>query len=248
MGDVTKKARGRPKLTDQQKQKKKSAFLGTALITHIEKIKEIMSNEQKSQLVTYRFPHREDFSRLFASAQSVADYAVLNKRRKGKLSSAEVSQYGLPSAISNQILRKYSNKTIKRANNVNIIIPGQSVSYNDNTISIPCLDLKRRFCTGRQISKINQVELTSTVMFISVTIDVSREQFTPSSAIGIDLNCTHHVLVAADINTGKVYKVGKQIPSIRKKYFKKRQRAQLEDTDQVRIMGNRESYSYHKGY
>lgn len=240
MSESSKKTRGRPKMTEQQKAVKKHTFSGTPLIAHIEEIKDTLQKERDVQIVTYQFPHNEDMVSIFEAARHVAEYAVKNKKRKGKLSSAEVSQYGLPSAISNQIMRKYSGSTIKKVKNVVIVVPGQSVSYSNDQLRIPCLKISRKFCTGRQILKVNQIELNKTTMFITVTIDTRRERYTPSTAIGVDLNCTHHVLVAADIETGKVYKFGKQIPNVRKKYFKKRRRAQKESTVQVKVMGNRE--------
>ena len=71
---------------------------------------------------TYHVKHRQNVSSLLEKANKVAKYAVENKQNKKLLTSKYVSHYGLPSTISNQILRKYGRGKIKEANNVNLVI------------------------------------------------------------------------------------------------------------------------------
>lgn len=74
----------------------------------------------------YHVKHRLNLTLLLENAKKVADYAVENKNNRKVLTSKYVKQFGLPSAISNQILRKYGRGTIKEAKNVNLIIPNSS--------------------------------------------------------------------------------------------------------------------------
>jgi len=74
---------------------------------------------------SYHVKHRLSLDHFFTAAKKVADYAVENKNNIKLLSSKYVKEFGLPSAISNQILRKYGRGTIKKAHNVNLInVPG----------------------------------------------------------------------------------------------------------------------------
>lgn len=76
----------------------------------------------EKSILTYKIKHGKDFTAELAKAFKVAEYAVRNKHIKN-LSSTSVKQIGLPSAISNQVLRKYGrNKTIKKVRNVKLII------------------------------------------------------------------------------------------------------------------------------
>ena len=56
---------------------------------------------------SYHIKHRLCLNSLLESAKQIADYAVANKANKKLLTSKYVKHFGLPSAVSNQILRKY---------------------------------------------------------------------------------------------------------------------------------------------
>ena len=75
---------------------------------------------------SYHIKHRLCLNSLLESAKQIADYAVANKANKKLLTSKYVKHFGLPSAVSNQILRKYGRGTIKEAINVNLIVPNQT--------------------------------------------------------------------------------------------------------------------------
>lgn len=67
------------------------------------------------------------------------------------------------------------------------------------------------------IKKINQIELDAIYAYISFEkIDCEMQKFT--NFIGIDLNATSYCAVAAIPKTGKIIKLGKEAPHIRKKY------------------------------
>ena len=55
----------------------------------------------------YHVKHRLCLNDYLCKAKEIANYAVQNKNNKKLLTSKHVKQFDLPSAISNQILRKY---------------------------------------------------------------------------------------------------------------------------------------------
>lgn len=197
-------------------------------------------------ILTYSIKHRRDFKQHFIKAQQVADYAVLNKSNKTMLSSKYVKHIGLPSAISNQILRKYSGKTIKSAKKVHLIVPGQGIGYDQitNIVSIKPLKIKFRWNCGRPFLKINQIEVTDDKFFLCVSFtDVPMIIPTLNKMLTIDLNCGlgRSIAVCTDHTTNKLLTFGKQGPNLRKKYFKLRQKCQqIGDYTTLKKLKNKE--------
>ena len=113
---------------------------------------------------TYHVKHRIFLNHLLVSAKKIADYAVENKNNKKFLTSKYVKNFGLPSAISNQILRKYSRGTIQKAVNVNLIVPNQTTKYKskiynsiiwqNGLVIIKPLKISFRWNPGRKFEKI----------------------------------------------------------------------------------------------
>ncbi|MFH1294620.1 MAG: transposase [Candidatus Aenigmatarchaeota archaeon] len=164
-------------------------------------------------ILTYKIRHGRDFSKELGLAKKVADYAVVNK----SLSSKDVKHLGLKSVIANQILRKYSrNKTIKSARSVNLTVPSQGIKTEGKIIFIPCLKLKlANFIPA--FEKINQIEIGKEFAFVSVSVKEPRI-YAPEQIIGVDRNTSKHVLVASNLDTGKVLKLGKECQHIHEKY------------------------------
>ncbi len=195
-------------------------------------------------ILTYKIKHEQNFSKELKKAKKVAEYAVLNKRNFKVLTSKYVKQYGLKSVISNQILRKYGrNKKIKSAKNVNLIIPNQGIKIDKEkmNIRIPSLKLELNYHFPNTFEKINQIEINNEYTFISVTIHENPE-YQPESYIGVDLNATGHVAVAANPKTGKVLKLGKKAQHIHKKYSNLRKKLQKRGKfKKLKQIKNRES-------
>jgi putative transposase len=165
-------------------------------------------------ILTYKVKHGRDFSRELGLAKKVADYAVLNKSQSSK----DVKHIGLKSMIANQILRKYSrSKTVKEARSVNLSIPSQGVRIVGKDIIVPCLKLEIPITFSQPFEKVNQIEIGKDYAFISVTVN-APEPLSPTSVIGVDRNTNKHVLVASNINTGKVLKLGKMCQHTHHKY------------------------------
>ena len=189
-----------------------------------------MNGTHETVVLTYHFPfnlsrNNVNANLMFAEAQTIANYAVENKHRRKTLSTSEIKRVFVPSAIANQILRKYSNKTIKVANNVHLIIPNQSIKYDGENIRVKCLDLTIPWKSGKIITKINQIEIHKDHIYICVSVKIPNI-VESINVIGVDLNTTHHMAVVSDIQSGKIWKLDKQIMNMRKGYQTKRQKAQ----------------------
>jgi putative transposase len=187
-------------------------------------------------ILTYKIKHNKDFSSMLAKAKQVADFAVLTKTRSSK----DVKQFGLPSTISNQILKKYSsNKKIKRVSRVNLIIPNQGIKYKDEIIKVSCIKLELNF--KKKFNKINQIELNKEYAFVSVTVD-DGTIFKPTGVLGIDLNATGHVAVMSNPGSGKIWKLCKKAGHVHKKYKDIRRNLQKKGLYKaVKKIKNRES-------
>jgi putative transposase len=94
----------------------------------------------KSILVV-KIKHNAGLSSELEKAVQIANYAIKNRY---KLSSKNVSDIGLPLAISNQVLRKYGkNKKCKHINldKIKLVVQAQSIKVDGNSTGIVPLKL-----------------------------------------------------------------------------------------------------------
>lgn len=190
-------------------------------------------------ILTYKIKHERDFSRELCLAKKVAEFGIAHRT----ISSKDVNHIGLKSMIANQILRKYSrNRKAKRANNVKLSVPNQGIKVEDNKIYLPCLKIWLPIYFNKNFEKINQVEIGKDFAYVSVSYKEPKP-YKPKQLIGVDRNTTKHVLVASNINTGKVLKLGKQCNHIHNKYKHIRKRLQkkgkLKKLNQIKNRENR---------
>lgn len=166
-------------------------------------------------ILTYKLKHNRDFSDELRKARQVAEFGIKNRT----LSSKDVKQFGLKSAISNQILRKYvKNKKVKSVSSVQLTVPNQGIKVDKKSrkITIPCLKLVFNY-QFQDFEKINQIEIGKEYACVSVTIpDIEPEK--ADNYIGVDRNTTGHIAVAANPKTGKIWKLGKKGLHVHKKY------------------------------
>lgn len=166
-------------------------------------------------ILTYKIKHNHNFSSELKMARKVAEFSLKTK----SISSKDVRHIGLKSAISNQILKKYSrNKKLKRVGSVKLTVPNQGIKVNQEAriIKIPCLKLELQYQFPNNFTKINQIEIDNEYAYISVTI-LEQKQFDTKEYIGIDRNATSHIAVCS-LPNGKVMKLGKKAQHIRNKY------------------------------
>jgi putative transposase len=191
-------------------------------------------------ILTYQLKHTFDVSVELEKAKQVAEFSVKHRT----LSSADVSHIGLKSAIANQILRKYGkNRKTKRVHSVNLVIPSQSIKVDQvkQTIKIACLKLEFSYRFRNDFSKINSIEISANRIFVSATFP-EEKAIVVSGMLGVDRNATGHLAVAADATRGKVIKLGKAGPHIRRVYSKLRRRFQQKaNYRKIKAMEKREA-------
>lgn len=165
-------------------------------------------------ILTYKIKHGRDFSRELSLAKKVAEFAI-NER---KISSKDVKHIGLKSMIANQILKKYArNRRARHVKSVKLTVPSQGVKVTDNKVYVPCLKLYLPIYFDRSFEKINQVEFNRVYAYISCSYK-EPPYYGAEQIIGVDRNTTGHVLVASNISTGKVLKLGKECNHVHQKY------------------------------
>ena len=165
-------------------------------------------------ILTYKIRHNQNFEKELSLAKKVAEYGLSTR----SITSKDVKHIGLKSMISNQILKKYSrNKKLKNVNSVKLTIPNQGIKLIQGKIYIPCLKLYLEIWFEKGFKKINQIEIGKEFAYISVDY-IEPITYTPENIIGVDRNTTKHSLVASNLNTGKILKLGKSCGHIHNKY------------------------------
>jgi putative transposase len=174
-----------------------------------------------------------------SKARKIAEYAIKYRT----FSSKDVKHIGLKSMIANQILRKFGNQRKARSvKSVKLIIPYQGIklSKDSTTIEIPCLKCSFQY-RFPSFEKVNQIEIGNAYVYITVTVK-GQEPINTEKYLGVDLNATGHVAVVSDPDTGKVWKLGKSIEHIHKKYKNMRSRLQSQHKyKKIKQVKNRES-------
>jgi len=190
-------------------------------------------------ILTFNLKHGRNFSAELDKARQIAEFAIRTRAN----TSAAVRHIGLKSAIANQILRKYGrNKDAKQVKSIKLTVPGQSTRIDKKAriISIPCLGLDLQY-NFADFKSVNQIEIGEEYAHVSVEVDEPL-QYNTGKYLGVDLNTTGHVAVAADPESGKVWKLGKQAYHVHRKYRNIRRRLQRQGTlRKAKAIKNRES-------
>jgi IS605 OrfB family transposase len=180
-----------------------------------------------------------DFNQQLSKARKIAEYAIKYRT----FSSKDVKHIGLKSMIANQILRKFGNqRKARRIKSVKLIIPNQGIklSKDSTTIEIPRLKCSFQY-RFPSFEKVNQIEIGKEYVYVTVTVK-EQEPIKTEKYLGVDLNATGHVAVVSDPDTGKVWKLGKSIEHIHKKYKNMRSRLQSQRKyKKIKQVKNRES-------
>lgn len=179
-------------------------------------------------VLTYKFKYFKDLTTYFDKAKLVAEFAIANRTKN---SSRFVSHIGLPSVISNQILRHFNRDLkCKVVKNANLLVPGQEIKYDQNMGLVYIRSLKLTVKADFKLLnytfiKINSAEIKKDFIYIQVSV---KNQTTVSSDafLGIDRNATNHIAVCANGRTGKILKLGAKAPHVSKGYKKHRAKIQ----------------------
>lgn len=137
-----------------------------------------------------------------------------------RLSPIDVKHIGLKSTISDQILKKYfRNRDLQAVKNVKLIIPSRAVGIDreERTLIIPCLKLLLNYHFSSNFKKISQIEIDNTYAYVAVVFSDEKPE-SSSRYIGVDRNTKGHIVVVADPESGKVWKLGKMRYHTYKKY------------------------------
>ena len=177
-------------------------------------------------VLTFKIKHNRDFTKELYKAGRIAKFSLRTHSRSSK----NVKQFGLPSAISNQILKKYgTNKKAKKLSSVKLTIPRQGIKLLENKIiKIPCLKLELHYNFNKEFIQIKQIELSNKYAFVSVEIQDQPLQ-SVIHYLGVDRNTTGHCAVVGIPTTGKIYKLGKRAFHIHRKYKQIRKHLQEKD-------------------
>lgn len=175
-------------------------------------------------ILTRSVKHHINFAFEIDKARLIAEYAISKSNRV--FSSKEVKHIGLKSILSNQVLRKYGrDKRIKVVRNVVIPILRQGFVYKNEEIYIPSLKARIQYHTDYDILSL---ELSKDKLYVTVEVP-ELPAYEAKTMIGVDLNSTSYVAVSADLSTGKVKKLGKNLPHIRSKYKNLRRKMQAKN-------------------
>lgn len=169
--------------------------------------------------LAFKVKHGRDFSDHLERARKVAVFGI----ETGSRSSKDVKHFGLPSAIANQVLRKYKNAG--KCSHPILPVPGQSIKRREGGFVIPCLKLDLDFCPHRKVGDIRQIEVGREYCYVTCKVEEEKPHQT-QKWIGVDLNTTGHCAVVANPQTGKVKKMGKAAAHIRRKAKAQRRRLQ----------------------
>ena len=106
-------------------------------------------------ILTFKVKHGRDFTVELGKAHQIAEFALMI----GAISTKRVKQFGLKSAIANQILREYSrNKKLRTVHNANLIVPNQSIKVDVDELKVACLNLSLPITFRRDFTKVNQID------------------------------------------------------------------------------------------
>lgn len=201
--------------------------------------------KENVSLLTYKVKHYTDLSTELEAARSIANYAI-NAKTQQDLSTKFVKQFGLPSELSNQIMRKYgSNNKTKHVKHAVLVAPGRVIDFNQKTkvATIECCDFKLSVQTyfGNNVLKIKSAEISEDHIHFQVSVNNTISQ-NAVGFLGIDRNATGFLAVCADSANGKVLKLGKKANHIRKKFKAKRAALQkAKKFNHLKKIANREA-------
>ena len=197
------------------------------------------------------FKVRHMINRYIRVARRIATFTI--KHRDKKLSSKSVKCLGkLPSAIANQIIRKYK-KDYKcyKASRVNLFVPSQhtsrnsSIDYKDGKLIIKVLKLQLKWKCPVNYHNICQAVINKRYVFVTLNVPAGQEdkRYRERPHLGVDVNMKPALLSTATVQGDHFNFIGHGIMQKRLTYRAIRSRYQRQGRlIRVRQMNDREHY------
>jgi len=175
-------------------------------------------------ILTRVVKHHMNFTSELKKAKLIAEYAI--SQPNYMFSSKEVKHIGLKSVLANQVMKKYGrDKRARIIKSMVLPIPRQGFKYENEEIYIPSLKVRIQYHTDYDILSL---ELSRDKLYVIQEVP-ELPAYESTTMIGVDLNSTSYVAVSADLCTGKVKKLGRNLPHIRKKYKNLRRKMQAKN-------------------
>jgi putative transposase len=185
---------------------------------------------------TFKIKHYNNYSKELAEAQVVTSLVVSERTRqkanKEKLKMPSTANHlfaniDLKTTIICQLIKKYFNnkklKAIKKHPKLMFNHNGGKQLYmKGNILHLTPLKMKidlsnEWFYKQHTNLKPLNVEVDNTYIYLTCEIP-DTTQIQPNSFLGIDLNATGDLAVICDANTGKVFKMGKEMRHIKQRF------------------------------
>jgi len=213
----------------------------------IDKVKRL--KKKKSQLKKWRLIRRK-INKYLRVGRIIAKWVIRPENKYRSITTKDTKHLGkIPSAINNQIIRKYkNNKKIKNVKSVNLVVPADyekkhpSVRYNKDkgVLEIVPLKLNLKWTCPISYTKINQVEVNNKYVYVCLTTTV-KEKRNYQRMVGVDLNIKHNLATVGESKSRKHEYLGKNYIYEKIKFREIRRRYQKQGkTKTLKRFGNKE--------
>ena len=201
----------------------------------------LVKHRTKKQLKAW-WKSRRTLNKYLRVGKRVAKWAIAPENKRRKITTKDTKHLGkIPSAVSNQIIRKYkNNKVIKNVSNVNLIVPACSTAKNPSVrhdrkkgiLRLVPLRLNLKWSCPVSYTKINQVELNNKYVYVCVTTTVAEKK-EYQKTVGVDLNIKHNLATVGEPTKQTYQYLGKNYIYERIKYRAIRRRLQRQGKDRT---------------
>jgi putative transposase len=190
-----------------------------------------------TSVLTFKIKHSQNVVQWLKLCRKVAKKAIVDKEKRSSKYYKDV-----PSAISNQIIRKYCNPKYNCQNIHSVLIPfrNSTTKLEKGLLTLKAKTWKVGIPFTIPVSRVICAEVSKD--FVFVTCEVENETGPlPVRTIGVDRNSTGHIAIASLEGTGQVRMLGKRCPEEHRKYKNIRKRLQrLEKTEALKKIRRRE--------
>ena len=205
------------------------------------------NNQQKRDWYKYR----KRLKKYLRVARRIAQWVVLPDNKTARITTRRTKELGtIPSAISNQIIRKYKNNPKCHSVNperVKLIVPSQhtgkypAIRHDGQTLSIVPIKLSIAWKCPVDYENICQAQVDANHVWITVNVSKEVKEHNYQRVVGVDLNTKGNLATAANYETGEYEFFYRRPQDARKKYTAIRSRFQRQGRlRKVKEMGSKE--------